>query len=490
MKNSKSIFPILLLAVYAAMMGCNGGKTSGDVNGGGTEKADTGGTDGDTDTDTDNDTDGDGDTDGDTDSDADRDTDTDTDTDTGGDMDGDVDSDADGDTDTDTDNDNDTDGDGDTDGDADADSIFATDGSRDAIQAAVNAANPGDVVVVPTGEYAFVGAVTIDKRITLEGSGHCETVLSMANNTGETGILVTTGADGVTIRNLSLRGQPQNTGDTRDYGLGIYGVLDFRVLDCTFRDFGGAGVVVTGAYAKGVIAACQFIDIFRPEINNYGYGVLVNGNGSTNWDRDFILGSDDSVFVEDCSFVGNRHSIASNNGSRYVFRHNHTTSTIPANAPSADAHGFEFGSSRGSRGYEIYGNIHENTTHTHDWAVGIAIRGGDGVIFDNSFVDDSPAFEGFDVPILLASRMDLSTTCDYPNQDQTRSLHVWGNTLNGASVGVGIYSDSNISHSCLLAEGRDYFLSEKMDYVPYPYPHPLRGEVVDADGYSYPKEQP
>ena len=255
-------------------------------------------------------------------------------------------------------------------------------------------------------------------------------------------------------------------------------VLDFRVLNCVFRDFGLAGINVNGAYAKGVIAECQFIDIYRPELGNYGYGVLVVGDGSTNWDRPFVLGNDDSVFVEDCSFIGNRHAIASNNGSRYVFRYNHTSAPRPENGTFVDAHGFEYGSDRGSRGYEVYGNILENRTRTPNWLIGIGIRGGDGVIFDNQFFDDSPDFEGYDHPILLACRMDESATCDYPNQDQTRDLYLWNNTLNDQPTGLAIFS----GHACLFEEGRDYYLYERPDYTPYTYPHPLRDEPECLDG--------
>ncbi len=69
----------------------------------------------------------------------------------------------------------------------------------------------------------------------------------------------------------------------------------------------------------------------------------------------------------------------------------------------------------------------------------------------------------------MVNRLDRSSTCDYPNLDQTTQLWVWGNTLNGAAVGVTV----NSAESCLFQLDRDYFLTAPAGYVPYPYPHPL-----------------
>ena len=121
MKKHKTLFFILLLAVWSVQVGCDQEGNSDDENSG----------DGDSDTDSDGDSDGDTDTDAD--GDADGDSDADTDADSDGDTDGDSDTDADGDTDGDTDGDSDGDTDGDTDGDADGDSDSDTDSDSDDI---------------------------------------------------------------------------------------------------------------------------------------------------------------------------------------------------------------------------------------------------------------------------------------------------------------------------------------------------------------------
>ena len=130
--------------------------------------------------------------------------------------------------------------------------------------------------------------------------------------------------------------------------------------------------------ARGVIDHNRFID-------NWYTSVVVYGSGEQSWKEPLTLGSGNAVYVEDNYFtqknVGHKtmaHHIASNNGSRYVFRYNIIEDGYMA-SHSIDAHGNKYGWKRGSRSYEIYGN---KIKAIHRWA-GINIRGGDGVIFDN-----------------------------------------------------------------------------------------------------------
>ncbi len=298
----------------------------------------------------------------------------------------------------------------------------------------------------------------IDKQIELRGAGATDTVLQSENDTG--GMIVVS-ADGVGISAFSFRGRPQGSGAIQDHGIRLNDCIDFRIYDTIFQDFGAAGIDARGADTRGVVARSDFINIFRPEINNLGYGVVVYGDGDTNWNRPLVFGSEDFVFIEDCTFVGNRHGVASNNGARYVFRHNESSDPRPANAQHVDAHGLEYGSSRGTRGFEVYFNTIRNSSDPA-W-VGILIRGGDGLIYDNA------VGPGINNAIMLANRTDGSGDCNYPNQDQTTEMYVWNNTNDGQAVGVTIRP----GHECLFEEGRDYFQLEMPGYVPYPYPHPL-----------------
>jgi hypothetical protein len=151
------------------------------------------------------------------------------------------------------------------------------------------------------------------------------------------------------------------------------------------------------------------------------------------------------------------HHIASNNGSRYVFRYN-TIDDGDLASHSIDAHGNKFYWERGSRCVEIYGNT---IKAVHRWA-GMNIRGGDGVIFDNTFEGD------FVSPVhLMHEGRDGDGKCEYPCVDQIRKMYIWDNMYNKESCPV------KVRHPDIVKENRDYFLSEMPYYTPFEYPHPL-----------------
>jgi hypothetical protein len=165
------------------------------------------------------------------------------------------------------------------------------------------------------------------------------------------------------------------------------------------------------------------------------------------------------VFVEDCYFLRNIHGIASNNGSRYVFRYNQVYDCLNR-SQGADAHGLEFGSLRGSRSYEIYENYISNSSAAFS---GIWIRGGDGVIFNNEIINASNG-------ILLSNTTQYpGNSFTYPVTDQIRELYAWGNTKDSIPCGTVVLN----GHEHLIQLNRDFFYSEMSNYVPYKHPHPL-----------------
>jgi len=169
------------------------------------------------------------------------------------------------------------------------------------------------------------------------------------------------------------------------------------------------------------------------------------------------LGSQNAVFIEDNYFYDNRHGVASNFGSRYVVRYNSMVSTQRTrNFGIIDAHG-RGGYGAGSRSWEIYQNTFQ-TDPSSISATGPYIRGGDGVVFDNTF---SSSFSR-----VLDLTDEGKCTGSYPIQDQTREAYIWGNG-NGPV---------RVSSNCtdFIKENRDYFLKPMPSYTPYAYPHPLR----------------
>ncbi|MGB8856413.1 MAG: hypothetical protein WCC58_07040 [Burkholderiales bacterium] len=279
----------------------------------------------------------------------------------------------------------------------------------------------------------------------------------------------------------------QNGSDEKDNGLHLYGWKyvngvrassscdDFRIFNSTFSGLGFSAITVVGnpTTTRGVIFNNDFI-------NNYaydpvskgtilGYGVAVFGDG--NWPA-LELATANNIFVENNYMIGNRHHVASNNSSRYVFRYNTGISTESTrNHWSIDAHGrgINNGSPTGSRQYEIYGNfLNTDLPKGESARTAIGIRGGDGVIFNNYI--GAQFRMGIELIVEGAyggiGRPDCKTS-----PDSIADLFIWDNKISiPDEVKTGIIS------VCpdIVKLGRDYFLQPKKGYTPFTYPHPLR----------------
>lgn len=249
----------------------------------------------------------------------------------------------------------------------------------------------------------------------------------------------------------------------QDNGLGLMqGCVDFSVFNMKFTHFVFSGLYVgSSENQRGVIFKNDFIDNYRTEVHNLGYGIVVYGGGT--WPT-LTLGSANAVYAEDNYFSGNRHNLASNNGSRYVFRHNTVIATDAVkDFAMTDAHG-KSSSPRGSRSWEIYENTYSATLTSGRERTAIGMRGGDGVAFNNTMTSNIA------YPIEL--QVEGFTCGAYPGPDQIRSAYVWNNSTNG--LANGILNDCPAS----IQNGRDVFTMSKPGYVPYIYPHPLRDEAA------------
>jgi hypothetical protein len=96
------------------------------------------------------------------------------------------------------------------------------------------------------------------------------------------------------------------------------------------------------------------------------------------------------------------------------------------------------------------------------------LRGGDGVIFDNTMIRESSA-------VFLTNEVCPSGGSS-PLPGQISDSYIWANDWT-APPG---YPDIriNVPDACTpyIKEGRDYYQFARPDYQPYPWPHPLRGE--------------
>ncbi len=339
----------------------------------------------------------------------------------------------------------------------------------DAVFAAVGMARSGDTVFIPAGNCNWdERQLDVPGNVHLRGAGREVTTIRRLGKVANSRYVIAfdcSRGGAVRFSGISLIGN--GNGEIQDKGLGLlHGCRDFAVSNSGFKNFiFGAVYVGDSETQRGVIFDNDFIDNYSAALGNLGYGVVVYGGGT--W-PELSLGTQNAVFVEDNYFSGNRHNIASNNGSVYVFRHNTVIGLEPAkDFAMTDAHGLS-SSQRGSRSYEIYDN-HYSVKLAHGLQrTAIGIRGGDGVIFNN-VVNDT-----------ISRAVELSAegfTCgSYPGQDQIRSLYIWNN----AYQSIGVHADNGIDNECpsSIQLGRDYFLGVKPGYLPYAYPHPLRATLA------------
>ena len=344
-------------------------------------------------------------------------------------------------------------------------------GSSADVQQAVDAAGDDGVAHLPEGCYRVTTAVHIPPDVKLMGAGMDKTILYRdPDERPSDAILRVHGRvdalGGTQISGLALIGVRDTDDTVQDYGIVLSSVSDFRIDHCYFEGFGFAGVRVEGASSHGVVDHASFVDNYKRGIDNLGYGVVVYGGNI--WTGELEPGGAQATYVEDSLFVGNRHAIAASAGAHYVFRNNQVLHNVVACA--VDAHGMGYGSSHGTRYVEIYRNVIGSPAH--DWC-GIGIRGGAGVIFENTIED-------YDNPILLILEWGTPNAlkAEYPAFDQVQELYIWDNQITGGpsepqvdETGVGF-----------IEADRDYFTTPKPGYVPYEYPHPLaHGGPFDAD---------
>jgi hypothetical protein len=341
------------------------------------------------------------------------------------------------------------------------------------LQALMIAAGPDGVVQIPAGCYQIIDSVGIPAGRRVFGAGMEGTILYRDPDTSRNGDepifwIFGRGEGGTQVSGIAFLGVRDTDDGGEDYGIVLHNSRDFRVDHCYFEGFGFAAVRTEGT-SRGVIDHSVFVDNFKRGIDNLGYGVAVYG--ADEWADDPGAGTADAVFVEDSLFVGSRHAIASNAGAHYVFRYNQVRENVEA--CSVDAHGLGFGSARGTRYVEIYGNVVEDSVYKR---CGIGIRGGDGVIFGNTL-------RGFRVPILLILEWGTPDhlKASYPAQDQIRDLWIWDNEVQGGPSAPRIDPEAK----GFVEPGRDYFTQPKPGYEPYPYPHPLAaGGPFDAGATS------
>jgi hypothetical protein len=381
-----------------------------------------------------------------------------------------------------------------------ADIITAASCSREDVFTAINTAIDGDTVIVPAGSAVWSDSIVIDpvQAVVLRGMGVNQTIITDS-----------TPVDGWKCSPLWLYGEANKPFRITGFAFrgigGIKGVINvnnfrnIRIDSCNFElDERGRALVCNNTY--GVIDHCTFI-----------HGTIaVTSTGDEAWTQPYAFGSANALFVEDCSFEFSQASsnygfISGHTGCNWVLRYctilngglnNHGTCTSP----------------RSGMTMEVYNNTWTCNIPQEKTPLGdpITLRGGTGVIFNNTFT----GYKVFPYGALkLINYRSCYTTCTYPypntkcdgtdtcdgNEDSTgypcldqigraanqvlEPAYEWNNITDSADMDF-VASDEGLNPQH-IKEGRDFYNdTERPGYTPFTYPHPLTlglTEIIHAN---------
>ncbi len=390
---------------------------------------------------------------------------------------------------------------------AHAATISAHSCSRADVGDAVDTARDGDTVLIPAGTCSWTATLAIDKSIAVIGAGIDKTVLvdevPRTNSLKRMFNLLTTAGKPMRLSGLTLRGGTV-TEMNWDSAVMVGGTSKgWRVDHVKFYKLSASGLRTYG-YTYGVIDHCVFDLDFKQGIIIWHdkFGGASFGDGS--WAAPVEWGTPQAVYIEDNTFrnIGTAAAVDSMGGGRLVFRHNTVVDSTVGN------HGTESTQRvRSARSYEIYGNTFSSSSNLF---TAIFLRGGTGVIFDNTFngykaaitvanfrsnepykpwgqCDGTNVFDGNQLPNGypcldqvgrstgdLLSGSNPITPSGWPHQE-LEPLYEWGNSLNGQTVGIAA------NNGDYIVAGRDFYDHvQKPGYTPYVYPHPLTSQSGDS----------
>ncbi|MFL6449630.1 MAG: hypothetical protein ACJ746_18400 [Bryobacteraceae bacterium] len=386
-----------------------------------------------------------------------------------------------------------------------AETINAATCNQSDVQAAVNSASSGATVVVPAGNCTWT-TLSINKALTFQGAGSGQTKIALNANpaltlTKQSSVITVTGftfscsANEQTPHPLVINGAWQGTKPV------IFKNNAFNVDGCTPVEALVPGGVIfshnsfTGTWDNALL-------------------VVKDASNATSWNTADSMGTRDTngllnVYVEDNTFVGGSNGVFDcDDNCRMVVRHN-TFGYNGKDSGGFNSHGYDT-SPYGMRHFEIYNNSfllpdktctsgNTSLSNVNQW---IWIRGGTGVVFDNTFDNLSSQCWGTKPEVRLSIRAAadptlIGRTCSnisYPVPRQigqnhngtsyfTDPVYFWGNT------GTLTYPEnddygwtntcSNHTWNNFFQWGRDSINNSivagnaKPGYTAYTYPHPL-----------------
>lgn len=370
-----------------------------------------------------------------------------------------------------------------------AKTIEALTGNLSDVQSAINLANPGDTVAIPSGNFSWNGTLSITQSLILQGNGSNSTFISRATPITYTDELVAIdpGSD-VPVRVTGINFNSSSIGQQYDrlpcisvWGPqgGNWGLTQIRIDNCYFT--GGVDAVEWNYYAYGVVDSSTFHDC--------AYAIVAYSDGDYDWSRPIVYGSSNADYVEDCSFIMDSGIsyfdtlTDQNRGGRLVMRY--------CNFDFSQFVGYEFGSIWMTHGNQAYwtGNpdsdnaragiileLYNNSIIVNQGYRLAYLRGGRAVVYNNTFtcLNSSPQIvsmteeEGYD------NRWFSIFRTLWPAEDQVNNSFFWGNTINGQAQTAddfGIWQGPQ--DAIFIQQNRDYWLQPPNLTTVTIYPQPL-----------------
>ncbi|HEV2327264.1 MAG TPA: hypothetical protein VGY56_00575, partial [Verrucomicrobiae bacterium] len=247
--------------------------------------------------------------------------------------------------------------------------------SESVVQAAINAASPGEEVKLPAGTTIWTSPLIINNNISLAGAGSAKTIIindipTTAYEAQNGGLIQWNTVSNYTQCELSgFEFEDEQTYADYDSEIQFHGWCPVcHVTDCVFWNLSDVGVLFDeGAYgcldhdqfattnfANQILCYNGALGGYTPQDGENEYGDVSYATpvtyGTTNW----------WIYIEDCGFSynGPNYWSAVNDaraGTRVVFRYNSITNMI------FQFHGTESsGRIRGGRACEIYDNFFIN----------------------------------------------------------------------------------------------------------------------------------
>ena len=262
--------------------------------------------------------------------------------------------------------------------------VYNSDGSAASVQGLQDAALNGDTITLPAGNFNWDSQISITKAITLQGAGPGATNITSSYTGGQAVGIVCVPNQTTTIRDFSV-------GDTSAgncfFLVSGSGIRQYRFTNLSFGGNGHWSIWISslgdqtqGEGPYGLIDNCTW--------TGGRAGIYVRDNPNAvpkSWDRPMTFGTEEAVYMEDCTFSAvsmypNANiGMDGDNGCRAVFRHN-TMQDYCIGWHGAD--------SSGPINSTLQHEVMHNTWTVTDGvgqAFVIQFRGGTGVVFDNTF---------------------------------------------------------------------------------------------------------